>query len=323
MNVVLHSCCCQERYKELIEDMQNRRPIFHCLKFLATTVFSLSLLAVFSGSAPLWGQGFTAEVLGTVKDNSGALIPQATVAATNAGTGLKTTVVTDANGNFTLPQLVPGDYQVTVEASGFKRYVVEKLTLQVDQRQPLDVKLELGQVSESVNVTSEAAQIQAETATVGGVVNHEDAAELPLNGRNFLQLNLLVPGAAQPVKGSQLSTQGGAIEVHGQPENANYFWVDGVDNTTQTIGQFVINVPAYSIEEFRVMSPTYDSEFGRTPGANINVITRSGGNSYHGDTYLFLRNSVFDAKNFFDPAGTIPAFRRGQYGADLGGKIVK
>src|ERR1700676_561828 len=141
---------------------------------------------------------------------------------------------------------------------GFKRDVVEPVTLEVDQRQALDFKLELGQVSESVAVTSEAASVQSETATVGGVVTNAQTSELPLNGRNFLQLNLLVPGAAQPVKGSQLSTQGGAIEVHGQPENSNYFWMDGLDNTTQTIGQFIINVPEFSIQEFRVMSPTYD-----------------------------------------------------------------
>jgi Carboxypeptidase regulatory-like domain/TonB dependent receptor-like, beta-barrel len=270
-----------------------------------------------------WGQGFTAEVLGTVTDNSGASVPQAIISATNSGTGLKTTAVTDAKGSYTLPQLQPGNYSITVEASGFKRYFVEKLTLQVDQRQDLDVKLELGQVSETVNVTSEAPPIQTETATVGGVVTNDQTAELPLNGRNFLELNLTLPGAAQPVKGSQLSTQGGAIEVHGQPENSNYFWLDGLDNTTQTIGQFIINVPSYSIQEFRVMSPTYDAEFGRTPGGNINVITRGGQNALHGDLYLFLRNSYFDAKNYFDPPGTIPAFRRGQYGADIGGKIMK
>ena len=281
------------------------------------------ILLTFIASGSLFGQGFTASVLGTVTDNTGALIPQAIVTATNIGTGIKTVAMSDSSGNYTLPKLAPGDYRITVEMQGFKRYVVESVTLQVDQRQPLDFKLELGQVSDSVAVTADTAALQTETATVGGVVTNSQTAELPLNGRNFLQLNLLVPGAAQPVKGSQLSTQGGAIEVHGQPENANYFWVDGVDNTTQTIGQYIINVPAYSIDEFRVMSPTYDSEFGRTPGANINLITRSGGNAYHGDVYMFLRNSVFDAKNFFDPAGNIPAFRRGQYGGDLGGKIVK
>ena len=303
--------------------MRNRRSTFNCLKFLGNAVLAVLPVAVFLAGVMLWGQGFTAEVLGTVKDNSGGLIPMAVVSATNLGNSVKAAVVSDSKGDFTLPQLVPGDYQITVEAPGFKRYVIERMTLQVDQRQPLDIKLELGQVSETVNVTSEAPPLQTETATVGGVVTNQQTSELPLNGRNFLQLNLLVPGASTTVNGSQFSTQGGGMEVHGMPENSNFFWLDGMDNTTQIIGQYIVNIPTLPIAEFRVMSPTYDAEFGRTPGANTNLITRSGTNSYHGDAYLFIRNSVFDAKNFFDPAGPIPAFRRGQYGGDGGGRIIK
>jgi hypothetical protein len=285
----------------------------------AISIFILAAVAV----SPLSGQGFTAVVLGTVNDNTGAVVPGATVTASNLRTGVKSAVTTDERGNFTLLRLQPGEYRVEAEMPGFKRAVREPVTLQVDQRQALNFNLELGAVEESMTVTAETSQLQTETATVGTVVTNIQTSELPLNGRNFLQLNLLVPGAAPSIKGSNLSSQGGGIVVHGLPENSNYFWVDGVDNTTQTIGQYVVNVPPYSIEEFRVMSPTYDSEFGRTPGAQINVITRSGGNSYHGDTYLFIRNSVFDAKNFFDPPGKIPAFRRGQYGADFSGKIVR
>jgi hypothetical protein len=276
---------------------------------------------VFAGLS--WGQGFTASVLGTVTDTTGAVVPTAIVTATNLATAAKAAVSTDAAGSYTLLQLRPGDYQVAVEAPGFKRAVQSKVTLQVDQRQLLDFKLELGQVSDSVSVSAEAAGIQAETATVGAAMTNLQTSELPLNGRNFLQLNQLIPGTQPQVKGSNLSTQGGGIEVHGLPETANNFWLNGVDNSTITIGQYVANIPVYSIEEFRVMSPTYDAEFGRQPGAQVNVITKSGANAYHGDTYFFLRNSVFDAKNYFDPAGSIPAFRRGQYGADLGGKIVK
>jgi hypothetical protein len=286
-------------------------------------LYSVAVLLALLGNGVLFGQGFTASVLGVVSDASGAVMSQVPVTATNVDTGVKTVAITDERGNYTILHLQPGSYRVAVEVTGFKSEIVGPLTLQVDQRQALDFKLELGQVTDSVNVTPEATQIQAETATVGGVVTNAQTSELPLNGRNFLELNLLLPGAAQPVKGSQLSTQGGSIEVHGMPENSNYFWVDGLDNTTQTIGQYIVNSPAYSIAEFRVMSPTYDAEFGRTPGANINVITRSGGNSYHGDVYLFIRNSYFDAKNYFDPAGSIPAFRRGQYGGDIGGKVLK
>ncbi len=289
---------------------------------LALSLLSATALVMISAGS-LFAQGFTAVVLGTVTDSSGAVIAQAIVKATNLNTGVQGAVVTDSHGNYTIAQLQPGSYRISVEAPGFKREVIDSLTLQVDQRQLADFKLEVGQVNENVNVTAEAPDIQTATATVGGVVVNQQTSELPLNGRNFLELNLMLPGAAQPVKGSQLSTQGGSIEVHGQPENSNYFWMDGLDNTTQTIGQFIINVPEFAIQEFRVMSPTYDAEFGRTPGGNINVILRSGENTLHGDVYLFIRNSFFDAKNFFDPPGTIPAFRRGQYGGDLGGKIIK
>jgi hypothetical protein len=248
--------------------MQDTRPISSRPKFLERAVLSMCLLFFFGG-ALLRGQGFTAEVLGTVTDSTGGLISGAVVTATNLATGVHLATITDSKGNYTVVHLPPGDYKITAEAPGFKRGVLESVTLQVDQRQPADFKLEVGQVSESMNVTSQGPDVQTETATVGGVVVNGQTSELPLNGRNFLELNLTLPGAAQPVKGSQLSTQGGSIEVHGQPENANYFWMNGLDNTTQTIGQFIINVPAYSIEEFRVMSPTYDAEFGRTPGTAI------------------------------------------------------
>ncbi len=286
---------------------------------------SLLLIAVAGAifNVPLSAQGFTASVLGTITDSTGATVPGAIITATNKGTSIKTTVTADANGSFTLPQLQPGDYQITVEAQGFKRAVQEGLALQVDQRQLLDFKMELGQVSDAVTVAADAVGIQAETATVGAAMSSTQTNELPLNGRNFLQLNQLIPGTQPQVKGSNLSSQGGGMEVHGMPETANNFWLNGIDNSTIAIGQYVTNIPVYSIEEFRVMSPTYDAEFGRQPGAQVNVITKSGGNAYHGDTYLFLRNSVFDAKNYFDPPGSIPVFRRGQYGGDLGGKLYK
>jgi hypothetical protein len=286
------------------------------------TLALLGLCALL-GASLAWGQAFTASILGTVKDNSGSVVPQAIVTITNIATGNTTSAVSDSNGDFTVSLLPPGDYRVTVEAPGFKRSVQEPVTLLVDQRQHLDFSLELGQVSENVTVTAETSQVQADTATVGTAVTQAQTSELPLNGRNFLQLDLLIPGAQPTVKGSNLSGEGGSIEVHGLRENSNSFWIDGMDNETEAIGELVVNPPQYSIEEFRVMSPTYDAEFGRTAGAQINVILRSGGNAYHGDIYLLLRNSFFDAKNFFDPPGRIPAYRRGQYGADVGGRIKR
>lgn len=299
------------------------KPISNQFAIRSSMSLCLCFILCFACSVSCMGQAFTASVLGSITDSQGGVVAHANVAATNLDTGVTVKSQSDDNGHYTLPELPPGRYRVTVEMSGFKRSIVGPLVLQVDQRQQQDFHLELGEASEAVEVTAINSSIQTETATVGGVVTNAQTSELPLNGRNFLQLNLLVPGAAQPIKGSQLSTQGGSIEVHGMPENSNYFWIDGMDNTTQTIGQYVINIPSFSIQEFRVMSPTYDAEFGRTPGANINVISRSGTNTYHGDIYAFLRNSVFDAKNYFDLPGKIPAFRRVQYGADMGGPILR
>jgi hypothetical protein len=270
---------------------------------------------------PLFAQGFTATVSGTVTDSSGAALPGASVTVTNLGTGQTQILKADSSGRYEALLLPPGNYRVEADMPGFKQVVRQPVMLQVDQRQQLDFPMDPGQVGQSVTVTADASQVQTENATVGTAVTREQTAELPLNGRSFLQLDLLIPGAQSTVSGSNLSGEGGSIEVHGMREDSNYFWVDGMDNTTQAIGEYVVNVPPFTIEEFRVMSPTYDAEFGRTAGAQINVITRSGSNAFHGDAYEFIRNSALDAKNYFDPAGKIPAFRRHQFGGDLGGKI--
>ena len=276
-----------------------------------------------AGAAAVYGQAFTATLVGTVADTGAGILPGATVSITNIGTGQQWTATTDGQGHYNVPLLPPGSYRVSAELQGFKRSVREPITLQVNQQQRADFTLDLGQMSEEVVVTAELPMVQTNTATVGTVVTARETTELPLNGRNFLQLNLLVPGTLPATKGTTLQTQGGAINVHGMRESSNFFWLDGIDNTTQAIGQLIVNPPTYSVEEFRVMSPTYSAEFGRTAGAQINVITRSGANTMHGDAYEFFRNSALDAKNVFDPPGPIPLFRRNQYGFDTGGRVVR
>ena len=287
-----------------------------------STRLIIALLLVVVSAANAHGQAFTASLVGTVTDSDGGVMPGAIVTVTNLGTAQERTVTTDAQGRYTVPLLPPGQYRVSAELEGFKRGVREPITLQVNQLQRADFTLDVGAMSEEVVVTAELPMVQTNTATVGTVVTQKETSELPLNGRNFLQLNLLVPGTLPATKGTTLGTQGGAINVHGMRESSNFFWLDGIDNTTQAIGQLIVNPPTYSIEEFRVMSPTYSAEFGRTAGAQINVITRSGANAFHGDLYEFFRDSSLDAKNVFDPPGEIPFFRRNQYGLDLGGRVV-
>lgn len=281
-----------------------------------------SLLAAGTASA-VYGQAFTATLVGTVVDSDGGVLPGTTITVTNVETGQERTVVTNEEGRYNVPLLPPGQYRAAAELQGFRRAVREPIALNVNQQQRADFTLEVGAVTEEVLVTAELPLVQTNTATVGTVVTRKETSELPLNGRNFLQLNLLVPGALPATKGTTLGTQGGAINVHGLRESSNFFWLDGIDNTTQAIGQLIVNPPTYSIGEFRVMSPTYSAEFGRTAGAQINVITRSGANTFHGDAYTFYRNSAMDAKNVFDPPGEIPLFRRNQHGLDLGGRLVR
>src|SRR5207245_6784697 len=126
-------------------------------------------------------------------------------------------------------------------------------------------------------------------------VDEKKVVELPLNGRNFLELNLLVPGVAPPLKGTQLQTQGGAINANGLREASNFFWLDGMDNTTSLIGQYVVKPSIDTVKEFKVESSSYSAEFGRTAGAQMNVLTKSGTNQFHGDAYEFVRNDIFDA----------------------------
>lgn len=276
-----------------------------------------------SGGTPADAQTFTGAFSGVVHDDTGAVLPGATVTITNVKTGLQRLLITDAGGRYTAPLLPPGDYRIEVELAGFKRTIRESVTVQVDQERRVDFALSVGEVTEQVSVTAEPPLVQTDTATVGTVVTQRQILELPLNGRNFLQLNLLVPGTISGAKGSQLATQGGAINVHGLREASNFFWMDGIDNTTVAIGQLVVNPPTYAVQEFRVMSPTYSAEFGRTAGAQINVITRSGTNAFHGDAYEFLRDDALDAKNFFDPPDVKPPFRRHQFGLDVGGPILR
>lgn len=272
---------------------------------------------------PAVAQGSTGGFYGVVTDDTGSVVPGATVTITNLRTSLQRVIITDESGHYVAPLLPPGEYQVAVELSGFRRAVRERVTMQVNQEVRADFRLSIGAVAEQVEVTAEVPLVQTDTATVGTVVTARQAVELPLNSRNFLQLNLLVPGALPGAKGSQLGTQGGSINVHGLREASNFFWLDGIDNTTQAIGQLVVNPPIYSVQEFRVQSPTYATEFGRTAGAQVNVITRSGSNALHGDVYEFFRDDALDARNFFDPPGEIPEFRRHQFGVDAGGRIIR
>jgi len=258
------------------------------------------LLSIGLAASAAYSQSVRGTILGTVTDASGAVVRGAKVTATQTTTGLTRTELTNGEGEYSIPQLPVGPYTVTAEQAGFKKTERSGIELRVDDKLRIDLSLALGQVSETVAVEATAPVVNTDSATVGNVVDNKKVTELPLNGRNFLQLNLLVPGANQGVKGSQNQTQGGSISVNGAREQANNFLLDGMDNNDLAINQYAVAISTEAIQEFKVQASTYSAEFGRSPGAQINIATKAGTNEIHGVLYEYLRNNVLDAKNFFD-----------------------
>lgn len=276
-----------------------------------------------AASAAVLAQGPTATITGQVKDSSGASIPGAKVTARNLGTGIDRSALTSESGDYTLPLLPIGEYLVRVESQGFKSEERSGLVLQVDQRQRLDFTLQLGQVSETVEVTGGAPLTQTDSSNVGTVVENRKVVEMPLNSREFYSLALLMPGVAPPAQGSILSFRGG-FNVAGASELANNFTLNGLDNNNQLLSAPAFRPSVDAIQEFKVLTGTYSAEYGRNSGGQVIVTTKSGTNQFHGNAFEFLRNQVMDAKNFFTPPGTkIPAFKRNQFGGTLGGPILR
>jgi hypothetical protein len=243
-------------------------------------------------------------------------------------------VLTNDDGDFSVPLLPPGVYEVTAEKAGFRRSVYGNVSLNVDQTVRVDFVLQIGQPSEQVVVTESVPLVQTDTSTLGQVIERKQVSELPLNERNFLSFALLVPGGQLPVQGSMNSTQGGALNVNGAREQSNDFLLDGVDNNDLYINQYSVLPSVDAIQEFKVQSSDYSAEFGRSGGAQINVVLKSGTNQFHGSGFEFVRNRQLDAKNFFDKPdctpdsipGTcapIPRLDRNQFGGTLGGPIQK
>jgi len=282
-------------------------------------------VGIFLLAALSYGQNIRGTILGTVHDEAGAIVRGAAVTVQHVQTGLVRKELTNEVGEYLFPQLPVGNYNISVEQTGFKKTQRDNVLLQVDDKLRVDMTLTIGTLSETIAVEGTAPVISTDSATVGNVVDHKEVTELPLNGRQFLQLNLLVPGANQGVKGSQNQTQGGSISVNGAREQANNFLLDGIDNNDLAINQYSVSISPDAIQEFKVQESTYSAEFGRSGGAQINVAVKSGTNQLHGVGYEYLRNSDLDAKYFFDkPApAPIPPFKRNQFGAALGGPIKK
>jgi hypothetical protein len=294
----------------------------------------LVLVLSVSISAQLSAQVAGATLSGTVTDPSRAAVPAARILVKNIATGVTRDLKTDVAGFFAVPNLLPGNYEVTISAPGFATAVRTGVTLTVGAQQVLNLTLQLGTTEQKIQVVGEAPTVQLATSSVSAVVNSTTVLELPLNGRSWTDLATLQPGvnAIQTQVAFAGSAErgnrgfGAQVTISGARPQQNNYRLDGV-----SINDFSNGAPGSvlggdlgvdAIQEFSVLTSNYSAEYGRTSGGVVNAITRSGTNQFHGSIYEFLRNSALDARNFFD-GPTIPPFRRNQFGASAGGPIRK
>jgi Carboxypeptidase regulatory-like domain len=284
-----------------------------------------ALCAAFSATA--YAQYNTAELSGVVRDAQGGALPGATVAATHTPSGRKTTRVTDAAGRFLLPDLAVGPYLVVVELQGFKRFVEEDLVLAIGQRIDIPIVLQFGQFAEALTITAPAPLLQTSSTDVSEVITNRQVVQLPLNGRQFLHLAQLTDGVAIPpggTRGAALEQAGSLPAVYGQRSGHNIYLLDGVKVTDEYFNNLVVSPSIDAIQEFKIEKSMYPAEFGGKSSALINVVTRSGGNAFHGSALEFARNERFDARNYFDdPGQSVPPLRQHNFGANLGGPLSR
>ncbi len=265
-------------------------------------------------------------ILGLVTDSTGAIVPGADVTVTNLDTNIARKFASDSTGYYVATPLLIGRYSVAVEAKGFKREVVPSVTVNVQDRIQVNFELQVGAVLETVQVSAEAPLLEANTSSLGQVVNGQQTVDLPLNGRYFTRLAVLTAGTAPTPSGAPDAGTGGFSSNGVRPYQNDYI-LDGVDNSSMSPdlaggSSFVVGPAPDAISEFRVETNDMSAEFGRSGGAVINVNIKSGTNKLHGTAYDFARNSAFDAKNYFD-SGTapIPPFKQNQFGFSIGGPV--
>ena len=271
----------------------------------------------------------TGNILGRVTDSTGAVVPGAPVEITNVGTGASRTVQTDAGGRYAVPNLPSGTYNVTIRQSGFQTQVRRGVTVSVGQDAVVNLALAVGNVQETVEVTAEAPMIETTNATVSSLVSGEQIRDLPLNGRSVDRLALLVPGTLQDHAvnaNSVILGTGMRLSVNGNRPDSNLFLLDGTMTNDQTMqgpsSGTGSTLGVEGVQEFRLITHNFSAEYGRSSGAVMNTVTRSGTNSFHGSLYEFHRNDDLDARNFFNP-GELPAFVRNQFGAAVGGPVIR
>jgi len=272
----------------------------------------------------------TARIVGTVHDGSGAVITGAVLTVVNTETNISHSLKTDATGQFVLTDLQPGTYTATFEHEGFQKVIQAPFQLNVNQVLTLNITMSVGADTQAITVTAAEPLLESESSSIGQVVVSQSIEALPLNGRDFIQLAYLTPGVNQGPTGAvqqgnipENERGNGSIEANGLTTTNNNFLLDGFDNNEQQIGFEVIQPSVDAIAEFKMQTNNFGADIGKG-GAVVNVALKSGTNHFHGDIFEFVRNSAFDAKNYFDSASApIPSFRQNQFGGTLGGPILK
>ena len=291
-------------------------------------LFSLFFLTPFRAQAQLT----TADVVGTVTDSSGAVVPGAKVTITNLDTQVKAVTQSNQTGNYVFNLLGPGHYSVSIEAPGFKMSVIPNITLAAGDRVRENGEMQTGSVVEKVEVTAVEPLLQTDSSSVTSVVAERSVQDLPLNGRNFIGLVTTLPGVNsgppnaissgnRPDDRRQTST----VSANGEADLYNNQMIDGMDNNEREQGFLGVRPSIEAIAEVKVDTNNYSAEIGRNAGAVVNIITKSGTNQYHGSAYEFFRNDIFDSRDFFAKVGVVakPEYRQNQFGGSIGGPIVK
>jgi Carboxypeptidase regulatory-like domain len=292
-------------------------------------VFGLVALAL---PLAVHAQSVTGTILGTVTDASGGVIGKAKVTIVNEGTGLTRTVTADDQGEYTAPSLPTGYYTVTAEVTGFKTVALSNVQVGVDQRVRIDVKLEVGAMTESVSIQAETPLVQSSSSELGTTVTNEQIEALPLNGRNFVNLTRTIPGVLRGIPGANIDGAGSlawrasaSFSANGQRPRDNNYMLDGVDNNETWLQTVVIFPSVDALDEFKMQTSTYSAEYGRSLGGVVNLQIKSGTNNLHGSGFEFMRNDAFDANNFFNNKNNRakPDFKQNQFGGTVGGAVFR
>jgi hypothetical protein len=277
-------------------------------------------------------QAVTGTLLGTVTDSTGAVLPGATVTATNTDTGFNRTVTADTSGEYAIPSIPTGTYTVAGELSGFKGIQMSNIRVGVDQRVRIDLRLEVGDMTESITIEATTPLVQASSSDLSVTVSEDEIKTLPLNGRNFVSLTRGIPGVLRGNPGANIDGAGSlawrasaSFSANGQRARDNNYMLDGVDNNETWLQTVVIFPSVDALDEVKLQTSTYSAEFGRSLGGVVNLQIKSGSNQYRGSAYEFYRNDGLDANNFFNNRNNRdkPDFRQDQFGGTFGGAIFK